>query len=435
MLNLRVVFYLLLIGFAFSIELPRISCYRTIGLPIINTFIEQETTISNYKSSLRFKGRTNPVTQSLFNQANYYWTGVISIGTPGKTFIIDFDTGSTDLWVPSIQCLSTCGQKAKYNSSSSKTSQANGALLEITYGDDSYVNGIFINDTVTIESLPVLNQAFAEAMNMSGFSSSAFDGVLGLAYPSLGTLGQLPVFYNMWQQGLIPHPCFSFYFNPNPDAYPGGELIFGGVDSTRYSGSITYVDVVIRAYWEFMMNSVKVTDKIICTKCRAILDTGTTLIVGPSSQIALLNRAIGATYDPGSGLYIIDCHTRLLSNFPDVEFSIGNITFILSVLQYLLIVNDGDTQICYTIFQGVNLHDNHGYLIWILGDYFLSRFYSIYNVNSNQVGLAKSISYSYIQIDSKTLFGNFSSKRYFPQFSQFFSFVMIHFITSMFVFE
>ncbi|CAF4924000.1 unnamed protein product, partial [Rotaria socialis] len=132
--NLRVLFYLLLIGFAFPIELPRISCYRTISLPIINTFIEQETTISNYKSSLRFKGRTNQVTQSLFNQANYYWVGVISIGTPGKTFIIDFDTGSTDLWVPSIQCLSTCGNKAKYNSSSSKTSQANGALLEITYG-------------------------------------------------------------------------------------------------------------------------------------------------------------------------------------------------------------------------------------------------------------------------------------------------------------
>jgi hypothetical protein len=79
----------------------------------------------------------------------------------------------------------------------------------------------------------------------------------------------------MWKQGLIPEPIFSFYFNPyvlfyliisnitnklfsfffrNPDVYPGGELIFGGPDPTKYLDSITYVDIIIRAYWEFMMN-------------------------------------------------------------------------------------------------------------------------------------------------------------------------------------
>jgi O-antigen ligase len=60
----------------------------------------------------------------------------------------------------------------------------------------------------------VSNQAFAQAKNLSGFSFSLFDGVLGLAYSSLGTRGQTPVFYNMWQQGLIPNPIFSFYLNP-----------------------------------------------------------------------------------------------------------------------------------------------------------------------------------------------------------------------------
>jgi pepsin A len=49
---------------------------------------------------------------------------------------------------------------------------------------------------------------------MSGFSTSLFDGILGLAYPTIGTSGQTPFFYNMWQQDLIPSPSFSFYFNP-----------------------------------------------------------------------------------------------------------------------------------------------------------------------------------------------------------------------------
>ncbi|CAF3437460.1 unnamed protein product [Rotaria sp. Silwood1] len=364
----------------------------------------------------------------------FYWIGLISIGTPEKTFIINFDTGSTDLWVPSIQCLSTCENKAKYDSYSSYTSRANGATLRISYGDGSYVNGIFINDTVTIGNLSILNQAFAQANNISGFSSSTFDGVLGLAYPSIGTSGQIPIFYNMWQQGLIPDPIFSFYFNPNPNVYPGGELIFGGVDSTKYLDSITYVDVIIHAYWEFMMNSVQTNGKTICSNCRAILDTGTTLIVGPSNQIALLNYAIGGTYDHEIGLYTVDCYTRLLSDFPDVEFSIGNMTFKLSVLQYLLILKDSDNYICYTVFQGVNLRDNRGNLIWILGDYFLSRFYSIYNVNRNQIGLAKSISYSYSQIHPKSLFGNSSNKNYFQNIFQLFIYVIIFLIRNILFF-
>ncbi len=43
-------------------------------------------------------------------------------------------------------------------------------------------------------------------------------------------------------------------------------------------------------------------DQIICSNCRAILDTGTTLIVGPKREIALLNRAIGGIYEQNIGL-------------------------------------------------------------------------------------------------------------------------------------
>jgi hypothetical protein len=71
---------------------------------------------------------------------------------------------------------------------------------------------------------------------------------------------------------------------------------------------------------------------------------------------------------------------------------------------------DDDNYTCYTIFQGVNLKDDSGDLIWILGGYFLSRFYSIYNIHLNQIGLAKSISYNYLQIPPKSLFNNSTNK-------------------------
>ena len=43
------------------------------------------------------------------------------------------------------------------------------------------------------------------------------------------------------------------FFFSDTNAASGGELIFGGVDSSKYTGSITYVPVVIEGFWEFQM--------------------------------------------------------------------------------------------------------------------------------------------------------------------------------------
>jgi hypothetical protein len=67
-----------------------------------------------------------------------------------------------------------------------------------------------------------------------------------------------------------------------------------------------------------------------------------------------------------------------------------------------------------------------GNLIWILGDYFLSRFYSIYNANMNQIGLAKSISYNYLQTPPKSLFSNSNHKTKF--FSSFLPIIFLFFL-------
>ena len=96
-----------------------------------------------------------------------------------------------------------------------------------------------------------------------------------------------------------------------------------------------------------------------------------------------------------------------------MKFSIGNETFILSVLQYLLIVNSKNGYVCYTVFQGVNLKDAKGSFIWILGNYFLSRFYSIYDVRFNRIGLAKSISYDSFRPLPEPLFNNSSQRSIF----------------------
>ncbi|CAF2057866.1 unnamed protein product [Rotaria magnacalcarata] len=167
---------------------------------------------SNSQSTV-VSSRTLSASENLINEMNSYWIATISIGTPPQNFLIDFDTGSSDLWIPSINCPSSCGNHSHYNASASSSYRANGAHFFISYGDVSYAGGHFDSDTVTVAGVSVVNQVFAEAVNMSGFND-AMDGLLGLAYQNLAVGHEAPVFYNMWAQGLIPLPIFSFYFNP-----------------------------------------------------------------------------------------------------------------------------------------------------------------------------------------------------------------------------
>lgn len=74
------------------------------------------------------------------------WAGSITIGSNGQSFLIDFDTGSSDLWVPSSSCKS-CGSHKKFNPSTSSTSKKQSGTFEISYGDGSSASGPIYTDT------------------------------------------------------------------------------------------------------------------------------------------------------------------------------------------------------------------------------------------------------------------------------------------------
>jgi len=98
---------------------------------------------------------------------------------------------------------------------------------------------------------------------------------------------------------------FSFWLNRKEGATPGGELILGGVDTTHYTGAITYVPLSSDTYWEFKLADITLSGKSLgyCAKgCKAIADTGTSLIAGPSDVVSELNKRLGAT-----GVLIDEC--------------------------------------------------------------------------------------------------------------------------------
>ncbi|CDO78035.1 hypothetical protein BN946_scf184885.g1, partial [Trametes cinnabarina] len=176
-----------------------------------------------------------------------YWAGNIAIGTPGKSFLIDFDTGSADLWVPSVNCTSSyCSQKDKYNPATSSSGSHKSGSFSIQYGDGSTVSGPVYTDTVSVAGVTVKNQYFSPVNTISpSFGPQADDGILGLAFPAISNLGQSPWFNTAKKQGAVKNGVFGFKL-----AKSGSELYLGGTDSSLYTGSIEYHAVTGSGFWQ-----------------------------------------------------------------------------------------------------------------------------------------------------------------------------------------
>ena len=166
-----------------------------------------------------------------YSNAQYY--GTVEIGSPPQKFTVIFDTGSSNLWVPKVNC-KNCGYwfinggKSKYDDTLSSTFVKDGSDFHIQYGSGD-VRGYFSIDDVTLaDDIIVKKQKFAEVADAGGlgvgYIMGKFDGILGLGFEGL-SLGNAPtVFKNAIDQGVVAQEMFAFYLGDEMD----GELTLGG---------------------------------------------------------------------------------------------------------------------------------------------------------------------------------------------------------------
>uniref|UniRef100_A0A8B9DQM9 pepsin A n=1 Tax=Anser cygnoides TaxID=8845 RepID=A0A8B9DQM9_ANSCY len=359
---------LLLLGLPCPLLHPRIPLRRLKSLRqrleehgLLEHFLKQHPYNRASKYFPVFAGTTS--SEPLQNYMNYY--GTISIGTPAQEFTVIFDTGSSNLWVPSVYCSSpACSHD---HPSPSSTYVSTNDSVSIFYGTGS-MTGILGYDTVTVSNIQVTNQIFGLAETEPGttFYYSPFDGILGLAFPSIASSGATPVFDNMMNQDLVARDLFSVYLSN------GSFVLFGGIDSAYTTKGITWIPLSAETYWQITMERVFVGEKAVACyfSCQAIVDTGTSLLAVPTTALKRIYNALGADSDGE------------VSRLPDVAFKINGKKFTVPATAYVIEVSTPRGQ-----GQGWTLQGVSGEL-WILGDVFIREYYVIFDRANNKVGLS-----------------------------------------------
>ncbi|KAL5149261.1 Aspartic proteinase A1 [Glycine soja] len=378
----------------------------------------------NSLNSARIKGVVNHLKADgvyLKNYLDAQYFGEIGIGSPPQSFRVVFDTGSSNLWVPSAKCVLSiaCYFHSKYRSKLSNTYTKIGTPCKIPYGH-GHVPGFISQDNLRVGDIIIKDQQFAEITKEGplAFLAMHFDGILGLGFQNKSVRQVTPVWYNMIEQGLVTQKIFSLWLNQDPVAKLGGEIVFGGIDWRHFKGEHTYVPLTQKDYWQIEVGDILIANNPtgLCEGgCAAIIDSGTSLIAGPTKIVTQINHAIGAegyvsyeckniihNYGDSIWEYIIsglceklpnpvgqtfiDCND--IANMPQITFTIGNKSFPLSPEQYMLRIEEGCNTVCYGGFVPLDVPAPQGPL-WVLGDLFLGAYHTVFDYGNLRIGFAE----------------------------------------------
>lgn len=259
-----------------------------------------------------------------------------------------------------------------------------GYSWRISYGDGSGASGKVYADKVTVAGVTATSQAVEAASSVSAqFSQdSNTDGLLGLAFSSINTVSPTPqnTFFDTVKSSLAKQ-----LFSVNLKYHAAGTYDFGFIDSTKYTGAITYTPVDnSQGFWGFTATGYSVgSAAAVRSNIEGIADTGTTLIyIDAAIARAYYSKVSGAKVDSNQGGYVFPCSATL----PNFSITVGGVAQTVpgKFINYAP-VSSGSS----TCFGGIQTNDGLG--LNIFGDIFLKSKYVIHDVStgSPRLGFAQ----------------------------------------------
>lgn len=329
-----------------------------------------------------------------YQDAQYY--GEIHIGTPGQKLNVIYDTGSSNLWGTNQKPTIPFTHK-HYDHTKSSTYVENGTEFAIQYGSGP-VSGVYSQDTVQIGDNKLVDYTFAEADTLKGLGPAwligKFDGICGMGLDDISVDGVTTPLRALANAQALDANVFAFYLGHQS----AGELVIGGVDETKYTGDFTYHPVVEmvpgkKGYWEVAMDDFQINGVSVVSSKKGVIDSGTSLLALPTADIKNIAKLVGAKtvlpIPPFNREYTIDCDTE----GPDMDIIIGGSKYSLTKEEYVL----DDAGQCLFAATGIDIPAPAGPLV-ILGDVFMRAHYVKFDLDNQQVGIAKIVKNAAIQV-------------------------------------
>lgn len=272
----------------------------------------------------------------------------------------------------------------KFVTSDSSTFENYEEVVELEYGKGS-ATGVLCEDIAYLAGKSIGTQEFIlvnRDLDMDGMKA---DGIMGMAFEELSR-GSKPVVKTMADNGIIENTSFSVYigdcdFSENNEKIRS-NVIFGGHDLKKYSidKSFIYIDIIKTGHWSIPLNQIKINKSTILDKAiLAILDTGTSLILGPTYEITKIfeeiKKILVCTLD---NLLICSCSN--INKLPVIELILDGHSFKLTPEDYV----SKEMNDCIILIS--EAHSG----VWLLGDVFLRKYYTFYDMDNFRVGIARS---------------------------------------------
>ncbi|WVF69824.1 hypothetical protein IAT40_004603 [Kwoniella sp. CBS 6097] len=324
------------------------------------------------------------------------YSATVNVGTPAQALDIVLDTGSSDLWVADESCTTgACTSMSTYDASSSSSHVNVSSTFSIEYGSGTAA-GNLVQDLVTLGGFSVASQTFASCNEVStGLLSTGVSGIMGLSWQALAYSKATPWWITLAKSSSWSEPLFAFHLaryrnvaNASPVEPDGGVATFGFLDSSLYSGDITYTSVSSDAqYWQIPMDKMTMQGKTVSlgSSNMAAIDTGTTLIGGPEAIITAIyanipgSQRMTGSYAP---YFAYPCDTNV-----DFEITFGGFTIKITDQDFNLGRYTSDQSMC-TGAAYVQSLSSSSPIQWIVGDAAIKNTYTVFRYSPAAVGFA-----------------------------------------------
>jgi saccharopepsin len=243
-----------------------------------------------------------------------------------------------------------------------------------------------------IGSLIPFYASFGEVVDEQGesFSVQDYDGILGLGFKELANIPNNPIFPMMVSSFVVPDATFSLWIEKKiAPGRPSGVLTLGGISQRLFTGPLIWMPVMRQSYWVVRLDKGTMFgfDILVSGENRAVIDSGTSFIILPTSTAEGIFRLLGAKpLDEGSSAYHVDCNAP--SKLAPLRFTLYQTGFELMPRDYIMKIQGK----CILTFLAEDIESSDGYLSWVLGSVFLRKYFTAYDMKKNAIGFATSVS-------------------------------------------